>query len=98
MADWEVVGSESTEGLSAVEWLNAKGLEKYAEKIVELTEAESLKDFKLLDVAGPTGESSDQNQGAQNNNKNMNGDNNDVNKDNVDPRRPWWSRSLPLPA
>ena len=55
MAEWEVVNSapEASEDQSVSGWLNARGLDKYAEKIVELTDAESLDDFKLLDAAGP---------------------------------------------
>ena len=50
MAEWEVV-NDAAEDQSAAGWLNAKGLGKYVEKVIELTDAESLEDFKLLDVS-----------------------------------------------
>ena len=50
MAEWEVVNA-AAEDQSVAGWLNAKGLGKYVEKVIELTDAESLEDFKLLNVA-----------------------------------------------
>jgi len=50
MAEWEVVNA-AAEDQSVAGWLNAKGLGKYVEKVIELTDAESLEDFKLLNAA-----------------------------------------------
>mmetsp|Transcript_14119 Transcript_14119/g.26434 ORF Transcript_14119/g.26434 Transcript_14119/m.26434 type:complete len:546 (+) Transcript_14119:72-1709(+) len=45
MAEWEVVGEQSV-----ADWLEHKGLGKYAEKIIEVTDADSLDDIKLIDA------------------------------------------------
>ena len=57
MAEWEVVGTDADaqEDQSVMGWLISRGLEKYAEKVVELTEAERLDDFKLLDASRQSG-------------------------------------------
>mmetsp|Transcript_25893 Transcript_25893/g.59776 ORF Transcript_25893/g.59776 Transcript_25893/m.59776 type:complete len:560 (+) Transcript_25893:67-1746(+) len=52
MAEWEVV-SMNTEGQveSAAEWLTAQGLGKHADKILEVSDAETLNDLKLIDAS-----------------------------------------------
>jgi len=49
--DWQTVGSTPSAETSVLTWLESKGLGKHAEKIIEVTDAESVDDFKLLDAA-----------------------------------------------
>jgi ubiquitin-protein ligase/Mg-chelatase subunit ChlD len=46
---WEIVGNSQDDGTSIVSWLESHGLGKYVEKIIQLTEAEHVHDFLLLD-------------------------------------------------
>lgn len=48
---WQDVGAIRQEDASALAWLSAQGLEKHAEKVLEVTGAEHVHDFKLLDAA-----------------------------------------------
>ena len=47
--------ADAQEDQSVMGWLISRGLEKYAEKVAELTEAERLDDFKLLDASRQSG-------------------------------------------
>merc|ERR1712194_93732 len=47
--DWQAVGLSQEEATSIVTWLERKGLGKYVEKIIEVTDAEQIDDLKLLD-------------------------------------------------
>jgi len=49
--DWQTVGASQDDATSLVPWLEAKGLGKYVEKIIEVTDAEQIDDLKLLDKA-----------------------------------------------
>jgi ubiquitin-protein ligase len=46
--DWQAVGVSNADATSLVSWLEAKGLGKYVEKIVDVTDAEHVDDLKLL--------------------------------------------------
>jgi len=47
--DWQAVGMSQDAATSIVDWLESKGLGKYVEKIIEVTDAEHTEDLKLLD-------------------------------------------------
>lgn len=49
-ADWHCVG-DAVVPESASAWLEANGLGKYAQKIIEVTDAESVDDLKLIDTS-----------------------------------------------
>lgn len=49
--DWQAVGMDQDDATSIVSWLEAKGLGKYVEKIIEETDAEQIDDLKLLDAS-----------------------------------------------
>jgi len=50
MGDWQHVDLVSN-ATSVLDWLQAKGLGTYAEKIIEVSDAETVNDFKLIDGA-----------------------------------------------
>jgi hypothetical protein len=48
--DWTTVAVAQDEVTSIVSWLETKGLGKYVEKVIEVTDAEHIDDLKLLDT------------------------------------------------
>merc|ERR1719379_2607098 len=50
VSDWLDVGAGQHDATSLVAWLESKGLNKYVEKIVQVTDAEHVDDLKLLDA------------------------------------------------
>lgn len=50
-SDWQDVGATLDDATSLVPWLESKGLGKYVEKIIDITDAEHVNDLKLLDAA-----------------------------------------------
>jgi len=49
--DWQTVSVSQDEATSLVPWLESKGLGKYVEKIIEVSDAEQIEDLRLLDKA-----------------------------------------------
>jgi len=47
--DWQTVSISQADATSIVTWLETKGLGKYVDKILEVTDAEHVDDLKLLD-------------------------------------------------
>jgi len=47
--DWQAVGLSQEDATSLITWLEKKGLGKYVEKIIKVTDAEQIDDLKLLD-------------------------------------------------
>jgi len=47
--DWQAISLSQEDATSIVTWLERKGLGKYVEKIIEVTDAEQIDDLKLLD-------------------------------------------------
>jgi len=51
VSDWQDVGATLDDATSLVAWLESKGLSKYVEKIIDISDAEHVDDLKLLDAA-----------------------------------------------
>jgi len=51
VSDWQDVGAALDDATSLVAWLESKGLGKYVEKIIDISDAEHVDDLKLLDPA-----------------------------------------------
>jgi len=49
--DWQDVGMSQEDSTSIVGWLEAKGLARYVETLIEVTDAECIDDLKLLDAS-----------------------------------------------
>jgi len=47
--DWQTVTVSQDDATSLVTWLESKGLGKYVEKIIEVSDAEQIEDLRLLD-------------------------------------------------